>query len=108
MAGKKKVLINVSNELIESTNLSGDDLTLLNYCREQNHKIISFTNKKYIVTTKAPSTLGEFFKQRLRWGQKTGINSLKTAAWKPGNRLPLPRSNESVSSDGTVIRKVRC
>jgi poly-beta-1,6-N-acetyl-D-glucosamine synthase len=75
MVGKKKVLAEATNELMHSTNLSGDDITLLNYCRQNNKKITAFTHKKFTVTTKGPGTLGAFFRQRLRWGQKTGMNT---------------------------------
>jgi biofilm PGA synthesis N-glycosyltransferase PgaC len=94
MWGKKKVLTEATNKLMNSTNLSGDDLTLLNYCRTHGKKIKAFTHKKFAVTTKGPNTLGEFFIQRLRWGQKTGINT---------NPLLILLSLSVLLSSATVI-----
>jgi glycosyltransferase involved in cell wall biosynthesis len=75
MAGKKQAMWEASNKLVTSKNLSGDDLTLLNYVHAKGGKIKAITNADLTVLTKGPGTLGEFLGQRLRWGQKTGIGS---------------------------------
>lgn len=75
MAGKKSTLIKSISTLYSSNNLSGDDMSLLNYCTVSHKKIIALTDKKFAVITNSPATLAGFLKQRLRWGQKTGFNS---------------------------------
>ncbi len=75
MGGKKSVLIQASEKLNHSTNLSGDDSTLLSLFSIKNKKVVALTDKKFAITTNGPNTLVEFLKQRLRWGQKTGFNS---------------------------------
>ncbi|HYG53610.1 MAG TPA: hypothetical protein VD905_22130, partial [Flavobacteriales bacterium] len=75
MGGKKPILWEASHQFRHSKNLSGDDVALLNYCRKKSGKIKAFTNPSLAVLTKGPSTLGAFLRQRLRWGQKTGLGS---------------------------------
>lgn len=75
MGGKKQLMWEASAKLLKSKNLSGDDLTLLNFAKKKNAKIKAFTHASLTVLTKGPATLGEFLNQRLRWGQKTGTGS---------------------------------
>ncbi len=77
----KNVLLQSQNELKKSSNLSGDDLTLMKVVNKNNFELKACLNKNCLVKTLAPYTLGEFFKQRLRWGQKaSGYKNLMLLA----------------------------
>lgn len=62
--------ISFSSDLRKSGNKSGDDQQMLDAVKKMNGRIKALTVKEATVITAVPQTLGEFLRQRLRWGQK--------------------------------------
>lgn len=77
------------------SNPSGDDVFLMLKLKEENPESVVFCkNADAIVSTKAPSTLSEFWQQRKRWiSKRTGYSdsSVKRNAWMAlaGNAMML-------------------
>ncbi len=74
---KQKSFFEVDGYQSHSHISSGDDLFLLRDFRNNNKKIALSTDKNLAVTTNTPTTINEFFNQRLRWigkGKKVNDN----------------------------------
>jgi cellulose synthase/poly-beta-1,6-N-acetylglucosamine synthase-like glycosyltransferase len=72
MAGTKTFLIGCTEALVNSNNLSGDDVTILETAVRNHAKTIVHCSSEVVVQTRGPVTPFDFLQQRLRWGQKAG------------------------------------
>jgi len=72
MAGTKTFLTGCIEALVNSSNLSGDDVTMLETAVRNHSKTLVHSSSKVVVQTRGPVSTFDFLHQRLRWGQKAG------------------------------------